>query len=98
MLQSEQLFSSFQKLFYIKIVLKRNNFLIFAVEIGKGGGGGVTVINYLLVATAIQKISKIKIKVLIKKKNEQTMQATMPLFRLQLRAAPAAKIFKPGSK
>ena len=56
-------FSQVSKIFfYIKIVIKGNSFLIFAVE--QERGGGVKMINYLLVATAILKISKIQIKFL----------------------------------
>ena len=63
---------------------------------GAGERGRVKMINYLLVATAKKLQNKnINNK---KNKNEQAMQGMLQLFQLPLRAAPAAKIFKPGSK
>ena len=63
-----------------------------------GAGERVKVINYLLVATAKNLQNKNKNINKKKKKNEQTMQGMLQIFQLPLRAAPVAKIFKPGSK
>ena len=54
----------FPKFVYIKIVIKM---LLFFKVYDRAGDGGGKMINYLLVATAVLKIFKIKIKILIKK-------------------------------